>query len=316
MAGPFATSMRLVAGVLFGVAAMGLPAGGVRAASADAPAKPVVACEDLGDSPAFGRLPICIHQERYHRDVCDALDLLAQRNELPAGFLARLIWRESRFDPNAVSPKGALGIAQFMPGTAQLRGLADAFNPADALAKSAAYLREMQLRYGNLGLAAVGYNAGERRVEQLLDAGAAVPAETERYVFEITGLPVGAWIDAKPKAIDYALEDGKPFREACLRLARTQRFEPMTAEAEWKPWGAEIGASFSPAIARRIFQEAKIEYPDVLGSETPLLVRSRNLSFGTRARYTVRIGRDSRAAAASLCARIAGKRGYCVVRKN
>jgi hypothetical protein len=315
MTGLSAIARWPVIGVLLGAAAVSIPAG-AGAAATDTTPKPVVACEDLGDDPIFGRLPICIHSQRYHRDVCDAIDLLSQRNTLPAGFFARLIWQESRFDPNAVSPKGALGIAQFMPGTARLRGLQNAFNPADALAKSATYLREMQLRYGNLGLAAVGYNAGERRVEQLLDAGATVPAETERYVFEITGLPVGAWVDAKPKTIDYALEDGKPFRDACIRLAETERFEPMTAEAQWKPWGAEIGASFSPVIARRIFQEAKGDYPDVLGGETPMLVRSRNLSFGSRARYTVRIGRDSRAAAAKLCARIAGKGGYCVVREN
>lgn len=288
-----------------------------RAAPTDAASKPVVACEGLDNPPVFGRLPVCIHSDRYHRDLCDAIDLLAGRVGLPAGFFARLIWQESRFDPNAVSPKGALGVAQFMPDTARLRGLDDALNPADALAKSAAYLREMQLRYGNLGLAAAGYNAGEARVRQLLDTGATVPAETQRYVFDITGLPVSAWTDEKPKTVDYRLEQGKPFREACLHLAESQRFDPLASRAaDWKPWGAEIGASFSPAIARRIFQEAATDYPDALGGETPMLVRQRNLSFGTRARYTVRVGRDNRADAAQLCARIAGKGGYCVVRKN
>jgi len=312
MAGPTTSRLRLP--LLCLLAACATP-GSAAAATGPAP-EPAVACEDLGDNPVFGRLPICIHSTRYDRELCDAIDLLAQRNSLPAGFLARLIWQESRFDPNAVSPKGALGVARFMPGTARLRGLDDAFNPADALAKSSAYLREMQLRYGNLGLAAVGYNAGEARVQALLETGAAVPLETEQYVFRITGLPVTAWTDAKPKTVDYRLDEQKPFREACLDLAKSQRFEPMAKPADWKPWGAEIGASFSPAIARRIFQEAKADYPDALGGETPMLVRSRNLSFGTRARYTVRIGRDNRAAAAKLCARIADEGGYCVVRKN
>ena len=50
----------------------------------------------------------------------------------------------------AVSPKGAAGIAQFMPATASGHGLADPFEPIDALRHSAAYLRELLDRFGNL----------------------------------------------------------------------------------------------------------------------------------------------------------------------
>ena len=66
----------------------------------------------------------------------------------------RLIWRESRFNPSAVSPKGAQGIAQFMPGTAGERGLLDPLNPVQALPKSAEFLAELRSQFGNLGLAA------------------------------------------------------------------------------------------------------------------------------------------------------------------
>ena len=62
---------------------------------------------------------------------------------LDAGFFARLIWQESRFDPNALSHANARGIAQFIPSTALLRGLKDPYNPADALEHSAHYLAEM-----------------------------------------------------------------------------------------------------------------------------------------------------------------------------
>ncbi|TIQ90880.1 MAG: lytic transglycosylase domain-containing protein, partial [Mesorhizobium sp.] len=57
--------------------------------------------------------------------VCNLIEAHADQNGLPKDFFARLIWKESRFDPNAVSPVGAEGIAQFMPGTAKLRGLAN-----------------------------------------------------------------------------------------------------------------------------------------------------------------------------------------------
>ena len=88
----------------------------------------------------------------------------AAENALPVEFFARVIWQESRFDAQAVSPKGAAGIAQFMPATASWHGLADPFEPAEALRHSAAYLRELLDRFGNLGLAAAAYNAGPGRV--------------------------------------------------------------------------------------------------------------------------------------------------------
>ena len=63
-----------------------------------------------------------------------------------------------------VSPKGAAGVAQFMRATASWHGLADPFEPVEALRHSAAYLRELLDRFGNLGLAAAAYNAGPGRV--------------------------------------------------------------------------------------------------------------------------------------------------------
>jgi soluble lytic murein transglycosylase-like protein len=52
--------------------------------------------------------------------VCAALATAATANDLPVDFFNRLIWQESRFRPDAISPKGAQGIAQFMPETARL----------------------------------------------------------------------------------------------------------------------------------------------------------------------------------------------------
>ena len=65
--------------------------------------------------------------------ICRVVSQAAADNELPLDFFTRLIWQESRFNPDAVSPKGAQGIAQFMPGTASGRGLANPFEPVQAL---------------------------------------------------------------------------------------------------------------------------------------------------------------------------------------
>jgi Transglycosylase SLT domain len=115
-------------------------------------------------------------------DICRALEQSAAVNALPVEFFARVIWQESRFDARAVSPKGAEGIAQFMPSTASWHGLADPFNPIEALRHSAAYLRELVDQFGNLGLAAAAYNAGPGRVSAWLATHRALPAETRNYV--------------------------------------------------------------------------------------------------------------------------------------
>ena len=75
-------------------------------------------------------------------------------NELPVYFFTRLIWQESRFKPDAISRKGAQGIAQFMPATARENGLENPFNPLEAIPKSGQLLRVLRGEFGNLGLAA------------------------------------------------------------------------------------------------------------------------------------------------------------------
>src|SRR5689334_22058524 len=72
--------------------------------------------------------------------LCLLVESAARTNNLPLEFLARVIWQESRFQSQAVGPvthsgQRALGIAQFMPGTAKERGLLDPFNPVQALPK-------------------------------------------------------------------------------------------------------------------------------------------------------------------------------------
>ena len=100
--------------------------------------------------------------------ICGIVETAAKSEGLPVNFFTRLIWRESAFHPGAVSPAGAQGVAQFMPGTASERGLADPFDPAAAIPASAKLLADLAQRFGNLGLAAAAYNAGANAVADWL----------------------------------------------------------------------------------------------------------------------------------------------------
>ena len=155
-------------------------------------------------------------------DVCRTLEEVAAENALPVEFFARLIWQESRFDARAVSSKGAKGIAQFMPHTANWHGLSDPFNPIEALRHSAAYLRELRARFGNLGLAAAAYNAGPARISAWLirhrnhHNRRPLPGETRNYVALVTGRTADEWASpSSPQIADTTIPQGVP----CTRLA-------------------------------------------------------------------------------------------------
>ena len=124
--------------------------------------------------------------------MCLMLESAAAANGLPLEFFARVIWEESRFQPNTVGPMTrsghrAQGIAQFMPYTADERGLLDPFNPETALPKAAEFLAELRSEFGNLGLAAAAYNAGSGRVRDFLGGRGGMPAQTRYYVRAVTG---------------------------------------------------------------------------------------------------------------------------------
>ena len=144
-------------------------------------------------------------------DVCRTLEEEAAENGLPVEFFARVIWQESRFNARAVSPKGASGIAQFMPQTASWHGLADPFDPIEALRHSAGYLRELRDRFGNLGLAAAAYNAGPGRVSAWLASHRSLPGETRNYVAMVTGWTADEWASGSPpQTADTTIPQGVP----------------------------------------------------------------------------------------------------------
>ena len=157
-------------------------------------------------------------------DICRTLAQAAADNELPEEFFTRLIWQESRFDPEAVSPAGAQGIAQFMPQTAAARGLMNAFEPLEALQESASYLRELRTTFrGSLGLAAAAYNAGPGQVEAWLAGRRRLPFETQAYVRIVTGYAAEEWASRTPPQLAAATNPAPstaPPGARCVELAR------------------------------------------------------------------------------------------------
>ena len=249
-------------------------------------------------------------------DVCRALEQDAAENELPVEFFARVIWQESRFNARAVSNKGAQGIAQFMPTTADYRGLVDPFDPIEALKNSARYLRDLKARFGNLGLAAAAYNAGPGRVSAWLTSHRPLPGETRNYVAIITGWTADEWASATPpKTSETTIPQGVP----CTRLANlilAPKEEAQRMAAYVPRWGMQLTANWSESKAWATYRTIQKQYAALIGDREPIVIRSRGIGLGTAMRYNIRIGDDDRAYLEKFCQKLIAAGGACVVLRN
>jgi hypothetical protein len=244
--------------------------------------------------------------------LCTLIESAAAAHDLPVGFFTRLIWKESRFRSDAVSPKGAQGIAQFMPGTAAERGLEDPFDTRAAIPASASFLAELKGRFGNLGLAAAAYNAGPERVSDWLAEDATLPFETRDYVLSITGLAAETWADedsAPPKEVLAATD--------CLVLAAQLKesgapldVDVETAEA---PWGVQVAGGFSRMRAIGAYASLQKRFPTLLADRAPMIVGGRMAGRGSRSFYRVRVPVETRSEGEQVCAELKKAGGSCIV---
>ncbi len=120
----------------------------------------------------------------------------ASRWNVSPGLLAAQLMAESGFNPRAVSPAGALGIAQFMPATGRSYGLRDPFDPVASIDAQAHLMSDLLRRFRSVPLALAGYNAGSGAVA----ACGCIPPypETRAYVARILALADGAGVLLSP----------------------------------------------------------------------------------------------------------------------
>jgi soluble lytic murein transglycosylase-like protein len=144
------------------------------------PIVPAYAYSDVNPPPVPAQFATALKQAAVSANISPTL-------------LAALVWQESRWNPQALSPKGAMGLAQLMPATARDLGV----NPADPIANlvgGARYLRYLLDEFdGNVEKALAAYNAGPGRVRSA--GGVPAIAETRNYVASIVrhiSFPTGA----------------------------------------------------------------------------------------------------------------------------
>jgi Transglycosylase SLT domain len=247
-------------------------------------------------------------------DICRALEQSAAENALPVEFFARVIWQESRFDALAVSPKGASGIAQFMPATASWHGLANPFNPIESLRHSAAYLRELLDRFGNLGLAAAAYNAGPARVSAWLTRHRPLPGETRNYVALVTGWTADEWASSSPpEKVDTTIPQGVP----CARLANlilAPKEERKRIAAYIPRWGVPLAAHLSESTAWAIYRDRLKQLGPLIGDREPIVLHKVIPGMGHAKRYVITIADG--APLDKICRKLVAADATCDVMRN
>jgi peptidoglycan lytic transglycosylase len=119
----------------------------------------------------------------------------AENYDLDPALLAAVVYRESKFDPDARSSSGAVGLMQLLPETA--KGIAlhtggsrfrvsDLYDPEINVRYGAFYLRRLMRKYGDQRLALAAYNAGQTNVDEWLASGGGIRfPETRQYVDEV-----------------------------------------------------------------------------------------------------------------------------------
>jgi transglycosylase-like protein with SLT domain/sporulation related protein len=254
------------------------------------------------------------------QSICLLVESAAHANELPTEFFVRLIWQESRFRAGAVGPrtrsgKHALGIAQFMPGTAAERNLLDPFNPIEALPKAAEFLKDLRSQFGNLGLAAAAYNAGPGRVRAWMAGTGSMPSQTRAYVMAVTGNSVEEWaagrdVKSKSEGVSCSTLMAKLKEPPTTFLGALQQ---RVVAGAIQPWGAILGAHQSRSEIMDRYAALQRKFATALAGLDPILFER---TRGGLPRYQVRVGAESRQDANDICKKIHLAGGDCVVLRN
>ena len=187
-----------------------------------------------------------------------------------------------------------------MPGTARERGLADPFDPEQAVPKAAHFLADLKARFGNWGLAAAAYNGGPSRVASWLAGRGGLPFETRILCqphHRLAGRGLGRGCARRPGRREPAGAAGAGEATASCTVAvaaiRAGRGGPSLAEAPFAPWGVQLAGNFSKARALSAFQRAGSRHAAIIGELRPMVIGTRLRSRGTRAFYRVRIPAQS-----------------------
>lgn len=220
--------------------------------------------------------------------LIDMADDAATRHGLEPELVHAVILAESRYNPQALSHKGAMGLMQLMPGTAKRYGVGDPWSPPDNIDGGVRYLRDLLKQFGSVELAVAAYNAGEKAVERY---GNNIPpyAETEVYVERV-------------KAYHAKLNNGSSVSKLI------QRGSGVGGAVRLSGWGVIFGSYVDRSEARDILKSRRGSLKGVMGKGRSAVVkRERENGY----RFAALLVGLKQADASAACKRIRSDGAYC-----
>ncbi len=210
----------------------------MRAAEAEVQ-KPEVQKTIVRVDPRTGKLvrstivihPAVIHPAAPAASISELVEKTSKAHNVDPLLVDSVIKVESNYNPNAVSPKGAQGLMQLMPPTAQMLGVNDSFDPAENIEAGVKYLKYLQDLYKDDRLALAAYNAGPGAVDKFKN----VPPypETQKYVESVGkkyGEARGALEKKTAAAKAVASKDAAPAPAAAVQNAVPNQTVPSEEE--------------------------------------------------------------------------------------
>jgi hypothetical protein len=178
--------------ICFILALVMLAASPMRAADIETPKTAQVQKTVVGVDPRTGKLvrstiiapkPGAVRPKAAPADISQLVEKTSKAHNVDPLLVDSVIRVESNYDPNAISPKGAQGLMQLMPPTAQMLGVNNSFDPAENIEAGVKYLKYLQDLYKDDRLALAAYNAGPAAVDKFRQ----IPPypETQKYVEKV-----------------------------------------------------------------------------------------------------------------------------------
>ncbi len=256
--------------------------------------------------------------EATQKALCNLIETAATDNDIPVGFFTRLIWKESRFRHDAVSPKGAQGIAQFMPGTAMERGLEDPFDAVTAIPASANLLFDLN---ATLAISASPPPPTTPAATASTNGSTMPPPFPTRRATTCSrspACPADKWAD--PGCRPNTSRKCRRSEKDCLKLAALLKSDPALAlapdiESAHAPWGVQVAGGFSKTRAIDAYMQLSKRFASLFADRPPMIIGGRMPGRGPRSFYRIRVPVETRAEGEDFCGKLKRAGGSCVVLK-
>ena len=205
---------------------------------------------------------------------------------------------------------------QVSPNSCGQHGLADPFDPIEALRHSAAYLHELLNQFGNLALPQRRTMQAQAEVSAWLTNHRPLPGETRNYVALVTGWTADEWASSSPpEKAETTIPQGVP----CTRLANlilAPSPERQRIAAYVPRWGIRLAAHVSESTAWAICRDRLKRWGSLIGDREPIVLHKEIPGMGRAKRYIITIADDDRGPLDKLCQKLIAADATCDVMRN